>query len=149
VADAWGGSWAQSWGSSWGAGEAQVESAETTKGRAEWLMRVAPDRRHRRSRKEISDARLRFGLKDALAQETIVEVAKSQVARAEVDPQKQFEELARELQLRQIEFSAGHLEALAIERERLISEEIKRRLLQQREDEQVITLVMLAAGAVI
>jgi hypothetical protein len=146
VADAWGGAWGQSWGASWGAGEVQVE---TTKGRAEWLMRIAPDRRHRRSRKQISEDRERFGLKDAYALETIVEVAQRQVARLEVDPQKQYDELARELQLRQIEFSAGHLEALAIERERLISEEIKRRLLQQREDEQVIQLVLLAAGAVI
>ncbi len=147
MADAWGGAWGQSWGASWGAGEVQVE---TTKGRAEWLMRIAPDRRHRRSRKQISEDRERFGLKDAYALETIVEVAQRQVARLEVDPQKQYDELANELKLRQIEFAAGYLEALAIERERLISEELQRRLLQQqREDEQVISLVLLAAGAVI
>lgn len=145
MADAWGGSWAGSWGVSWGAGE----SVATTKGRAEWLMDLAPDRRHRRSRKEISDARLRYGLKDALALETIVEVAQRQVERAEVDPQKQYDELANELALRKLEMAAGFMEALAMERERLISEEILRRLKQQREDEQVISLVLLAAGAVI
>lgn len=103
-----------------------------------------------RSREEISRARARFGLKDAIAQ-AIAEVAERQAAaelaaqaaeKAAADEQKRFDELFRELEMRQIAFEARHLEALATMREEALA-----RLRKQREEEEIFLLLLAAAAA--
>ena len=87
-----------------------------------------------------------------IAREVIENVAAQQVARLEQDGQKQFDELSRELLLRNIEWQAGYLTALAAERERLINAEIASRLtakLRAREQSEVVLLTLLAAAAVL
>jgi hypothetical protein len=64
----------------------------------------------------------------------------------EQDAQKRFEELLRELELQGIEFDARYLEALNIQRERLIDAEIAARLRLIREDEELIILLLMAAS---
>ena len=81
------------------------------------------------------------------AKEVIAAVAQSQAERLEQDSQKQFEELSRELDLKGIEFDARYLEALNLQRERLIDAEIQRRLKQDLEDKQTMQLLMIAASA--
>lgn len=121
-------------------------AAPPPQGRAEWLADYLPDQR---SPEDVRRARQRFGVIPPDVQETITEVAVRQAERLEQDKQKQFDELRNELKLRSLEMRAGYLEALAAERERLIEEEIKRRMARLTEDEQVILLVMIAAGAVL
>ena len=85
-----------------------------------------------------------FGI---IPKEVIAAVAQSQAERLEQDAQKQFEELSRELDLKGIEFDARYLEALNLQRERLIDAEIQRRLKQDLEDKQTMQLLMIAASA--
>jgi len=66
----------------------------------------------------------------------------------ERDEQKRFEELLRELQLQGIEFDARYLEALNIQRERLIDAEISARYRLIREEEELIILLLMAASVV-
>ena len=100
------------------------------------------------SRKEISKARERLGLQDKLALAAIAEIAARQAERLELDEQKRFEELSRELQLRGIEWEARYLEALNLERGRLIDAEIGRLLKRKLTDETMILMLLAAAAAV-
>lgn len=100
---------------------------------------------------QISKARKRLGLEDAIArteaEAVIAEVAARQVERLEQDAQKRFEELSRELKLRGIEWEARYLEDLNAQRERLIDAEIALRLKEKlRTDEEMIVLMLLAAS---
>lgn len=99
-----------------------------------------------RGRKELSRERERFGIQDAYALRVIAQVAAAQAERLELDKQKQFEELSRELKLKRLEWKGQYLEALAFERERLIDAEIKRRFIdlriKQLRDEQDILILM-------
>ena len=107
----------------------------------------ASDGAQRRTRKDISRDRERFGIPDE-ARLAIEAVAAQQSQRLEQDKQKQFEELNRELELRGIEFEGRYLESLNVERERLINAEIGLRLRQRMiEDEELMILVMMAAVA--
>lgn len=102
----------------------------------------------RRDAKEISEARQRVGITDELAKRAIAEVAQRQAERLELDSQKQFDELHRELTVQNIEWEAHYLEALASEREALISLEIARRLRERialRDEEELWLLVQIAA----
>ena len=119
---------------------------EQPKGRAEWLGDYLPDRR---DPEQIRRDRQRFGIIPPDVREVIDEVAARQAQRLEQDKQRQLDELRGELRLRELDLRAGYLEALGEARQKLIEEEIKRRLAQLSEDEQVILLVMLAAGAVL
>ena len=104
----------------------------------------------RRSRKEISEARQRLGIEDALAIEAIAEVAARQAKRLELDRQKQYDELQGELRLRSIEWQARYLDAMNAERERLIGLEIASRLkarLRQQEEEELWLLLQIVAAA--
>src|SRR5262245_22252137 len=82
-----------------------------------------------RTKEEISRDRLRFGLRDEVA-EALEAVAKRQAQAAidaekaaEVaDEQKRFDELYRELELRSIEFEARYQEALGAMREAYIAQ---------------------------
>jgi len=103
------------------------------------------------SRRDISRARKRFGLDDGADREVvaatvIADVAARQALRLERDEHKRFEELLRELQLQGIEFDARYLEALNIQRERLIDAEIAARLKLKLEDEELIILLLMAAS---
>jgi len=104
-----------------------------------------------RTRRDISRARKRFGLDDGADREVvaatvIADVAARQALVLERDAQKRFEELLRELELQGIEFDARYLEALNIQRERLIDAEIAARLRLLREDEELIILLLMAAS---
>ena len=132
-----------------GAGEPTPPPPVTTeqpKGRAEWLGDYLPDRR---DPEQLRRDRQRFGIIPPDAQEVIDEVAARQAQRLEQDKQRQLDELRGELRLRELDLRAGYLEALGEARQKLIEEEIKRRLAQLTENEQVILLVLLAAGAVL
>lgn len=98
-------------------------------------------RRDGRSKKEIELDRERFGI----AATVIAEVAEHQAQRLEQDEQKRFDELLRELQLREIEWDARYLEALNAQRQRLIDEEIAKLLKLKTTDEEMMILMMLAA----
>ena len=109
-----------------------------------------PEYGRRRTRKELAEDRKRFGIIEPQALEVIAEVAARQADRLELDRQKQFDELARELQIQRIEWQAGMLEALAEERSRLIDAEIGKRLREQailRQNENEIMMLTLIAAA--
>ena len=103
---------------------------------------------YKRTRRDIARDRERFGIPDherLVAEAVAAQIAAGQAARLEMDAQKRFDELQRELQLRGIEWQARYLEKMNAERERLIDLEIGKLLRQQMEDEQVI-LMLLAAS---
>ncbi len=100
-----------------------------------------------RTPRQVSEDRKHFGLTDKVAR-AIEAVAASQAKRLEQDAQKQFEELNRELQSRSIDWDAKYLEALNLQRERLIDSEIKALLRQRLDDEEIVfMLAMIAAVA--
>ena len=113
------------------------------RGTVPWLLELPSPR----TRKEISRERERYGIRDELALAAIAEVAARQAERLEIDRQKQFDELYRELELRKIEFDSRYLEALALEREALIDEEIGRILRRRLYDEEVLLLLLIAAAS--
>lgn len=95
-----------------------------------------------RTREEIRRDREKFGIAAAAV---IEEVAKRQADRLEQDEQKRFDELLRELQLRELEFDARYLEATNALRQKLIDAEIGR-LLKQQQDEEMMILMLVAAA---
>ena len=104
----------------------------------------------KRTRREISEARKRYGVTDDLAAQeiaakTIADVAARQAESLEQDQQKQFEELLREVELRGIKWEARYLDALNVQREALINAEIARRLKQQYEDDAIIIMLIAAS----
>jgi len=105
----------------------------------------------KRTRKEISEARKKYGLDDRYKGEeiveTILEVAKDQAQSLQTEPAKQSEELSFALKIRGIEFDAIYLEALAAERQALIDAEIAIRLQQIEQEEEMLLLMMIAAAA--
>lgn len=117
------------------------------RGRAEWLGDYRPDQR---SPEDVRKARQRFGVIPPDAEAAISEVAIRQAAALETDAQKRYDELAGELKLRELEFKAEYLEALNVERERLINEEIGRRLQQVLHDNNngALLMLLMAAAAV-
>ena len=104
-----------------------------------------------RTRRQISEARKRFGLEDTYEQERAAQVIASVAARQaqalETDHYKQYEELTRQLDIEGLEFDRRYLEALSQQRERLIDKEI---FLQFRriEEEELMLLVMIAASSI-
>lgn len=105
------------------------------------------------TRKEISEARERFGLTDEIAVEAataIAQIAARQAAASaahRMDEQQRFEELHRELRLRGIEWDARYLEALNVQRERLIDAEIAQRIRTIREEQELLMILILLAAA--
>jgi hypothetical protein len=103
------------------------------------------------NKQQISRARRRLGLYDGADEEVvaatvIADVAARQALVLERDEQKRFEELLRKLELQGIEFDARYLEALNIQRERLIDAEIAARQRLIREDEEILILLLMAAS---
>lgn len=104
-----------------------------------------------RTRKQVSDARKRLGLRDKFSEEAesiIAQVAAQQAARLEQDKQKQLDELRGELKLRSLELEAGYLEALAVEREALIDAEIAKRLSEMIANDRALMMLILMAAAI-
>ena len=134
MASAWGDSWGSAWGDSWGA----ITVAPRLSGG------IPHDQK--RTKRDVSKARERFGIPDEV-RIAIEAVAAQQAARLEQDKQKHLDELAGELKLRKLQWQAGYLEALAVERERLINAEIALRLWQKLKDEENLMLLVLMAAA--
>ena len=131
---------------SWGVAEASATpAASVTTGGG-----YVHGERHR-SRKEISEARKRLGLEDAYEQELaaaiIADVAARQAKALELDEQKRFEEITRQFALERIEFRAAHLEALNLERERLINLEIAKLLRKKFDDDEGLLMLLMVAAA--
>ena len=78
----------------------------------------------------------------------IQKVAQAQVKTLRLDSQQRFEQLHRELQIEGLEFRADYLEALNVERNRLIDIEIGQRLrekLRKTADQEAMLLILLGA----
>lgn len=100
-----------------------------------------------RTREDVRRDRERFGVIPAAAQ-VIAQVAAAQADALSLDEQQRLEHLERELELQGIAYESVYLEMLNAMRERLIGEEIGRRLrlLQQMEEEAVVVLLMMGAA---
>ena len=107
------------------------------------------DQGYRRKREDVSEARKRLGLDDGYRVSTVIaDVAVRQAERIEQDQQKIFDELLRELELQGLEFDRRYLEALGVQRQRLIDAEIAARLQRLvKDDEELMLLVMIAAAS--
>lgn len=113
-------------------------------------IRYGPDY-YKKSKKRLREERELFGIPDEV-KEAIALVAKQQAERLELDAQKQLDELRGELKLRNLEIETGYLEALANERERLIDQEIDRRIQlvirDNRDLEDLKVMILLVVQAV-
>jgi hypothetical protein len=98
-----------------------------------------------RTRREIAEDRKKHGIPDAYL-EVIKEVAAAQVSRLETDEQKRFEELHRELELRQIIWDGRYLEIMNQIREQMIAAEIAEHLRAHIQDEEELTMLTLLAA---
>ena len=99
----------------------------------------------------LARARERFGIPDEerlAAERAIAVIAARQAERLERDEQKRFEELERELNLLDIEWEAKYLDALNLERERLIDAEIAVRLKRLLDEQEIIVMLLLVAASV-
>lgn len=96
----------------------------------------------RRSEADVRRAREFFGV----IPKVVEEVARDQAKRLELDEQKRFEQLQRELQLQGIEWDVRYLEAMNEMRNRMIDAEIALRLRQRlQDDEDLLMLMVLTA----
>jgi hypothetical protein len=118
--------------------------AEQPRGQLPWLQPPATLRVPRRTKKQLEEERLRFGIPLSV-QGVIAEVAASQVEILRLDEQQRTEQLQHELKLRGIEWESRYLEALNARREALIDAEIAR-LLRQKLDDEMIVLMLIAAS---
>ena len=99
----------------------------------------------KKSRKQIRKEREAVGISTQVL-DLIDGVAKRQAEVVQSDPQKQFEELERALELAEVDWQARYLEVLNDLRERYISEEISRLLAKKLSDEEdEMRLMALAA----
>ena len=100
-----------------------------------------------RTKKEIQEERERLGILPRKVERIIQDVALRQAQKLELDKQKQFEELSRELRVQKIEWEGRFLEVLNAEREKLIDREIAQRLrFRVQEENDLMTLIVLAAS---
>lgn len=100
--------------------------------------------REGRTPEEVRRDRERYGILPPAVEEVVIAVAVRQAEALVTDEQKQFEELTRELKLRELEYDARYLEAMNVERQRLITAEISS-LLKRRNDEGILLMLMMAA----
>ncbi|MGH9426754.1 MAG: hypothetical protein ACRD2L_10700 [Terriglobia bacterium] len=77
--------------------------------------------------------------------QAIEQIAYRQAQSLELDKQKRFEDLSRELQIREIEWDSRYLELLNQRREALIDQEIGLLLRQKRDDDDIQALVLMAS----
>ena len=101
----------------------------------------------KRTREEVRKEREALGILPKRVERVIEEVAQRQAEKLELDSQKQFEELSRELKLKNIEWEGQYLESLNQTRERLIDLEIASRLKGRlRDEEEILSLLAMAAA---
>ena len=101
-----------------------------------------------RTKKDIRRARERFGIPDEErleAERVVAEIAKRQAEKLELDAQKRFEELSRELQLRDIQWEASYLESLNTQRQKLIDAELYDRFKKFRDEQDIALLILMAS----
>lgn len=98
-----------------------------------------------RTKEEIRRDRERFGIIPPAVVEVIAAVAARQAETLVLDEQKRYEELTREITLLGLEYDARYLEAVNIERQRLIDAEIGM-LLRRRQDEEDLMILLVMAG---
>ncbi len=97
----------------------------------------------KRTKEDIRRDREKFGVIPKQVEKVINEVAERQALREEQDKQKQYDELAGELKLRNLEIESTYLEVLALQREILIAEKLEQMRLRQT---QILTLLLMAAS---
>ncbi len=97
----------------------------------------------KRTKEDIRRDREKFGVIPKRVEEVISEVAQRQALRDEQDKQKQYDELAGELKLQNLELEARYLESLALQREVLIADKIE----EMRRKKVLITTLLLLAAA--
>ena len=85
--------------------------------------------------------------KEIEVEEVVDQIAKRQVEDLHLDEQQRFEELARELELKGLEYETRYLEMLNSRREALINVEIGK-LIRKRIDEQDLMILLLMAASV-
>lgn len=120
-------------------------SKTPAKGTAAWLGYSGYETRPRTDR-DIRRMREELGLIEPVA-EVIEAVAQRQAAANVTDEQKRFEELARELELKRLEWDARYLELLNERREYLISREIGIHLQRKLQEEQNSLLMLMVAAS--
>lgn len=101
----------------------------------------------RREPDELRRQREEFGIPNKAAA-IIAAVALRQAEALRQDEQQRFDELVGELELQGVAWDARYLAALNTLRERAIDEEIGRRLRIIQDNEDILTLLMLAASTV-
>ncbi len=75
----------------------------------------------------------------------IQQIAERQVEALVVDDQKIYEELERELELRNIEFETAYLEELRLKREILIHQEIRSLMKKKMDEEDELVILILTS----
>jgi hypothetical protein len=100
-----------------------------------------------RTREDIRRDRERFGVIPKAAH-VIAQVAAAQADALSLDEQQRLEHLEREIEAQGLVYENRYLELLNVMRERLIAEETGKRLrlLQQIEEETVVTLMLMATA---
>lgn len=97
----------------------------------------------RRTKEEVRKEREKYGIIPKQVERIISQVAKRQALAEEQDRQKQYDELAGELKLRNLEIEATYLESLALEREILLAEKMEEMRLKKV---RIMTLLLMAAS---
>lgn len=148
MSDPWGGSWGDAWGASWDVGASPLPTPDTDM--APFVGGGIPARsrltlRDGRTKEDIRRDRERFGIIPPAVVEVISAVAARQAETLDLDEQKRFEELTREITLLGLEYDARYLEAVNIERQRLIDAEIGI-LLRRKQDEEDLMILLVMAG---
>ncbi len=98
----------------------------------------------KRTKEDIRRDRERFGVIPKQVEKVINEVAQRQALRDEQDKQKQYDELAGELKLQNLDLEARYLEALGLQREALILQKMEEMRVRKV---QILALLLLAAAA--
>ena len=98
----------------------------------------------KRTKEDIRRDRERFGVIPKQIEKIIEKVAQRQALSEEQDRQKQYDELAGELKLQNLELEASYFESLALQREVLIAEKLEEMRVRKV---QILALLLLAAAA--
>ena len=97
--------------------------------------------RHR-TKEDVRRDREKFGVIPKRVEKVIQEVAARQAQSDEQDKQKQYDELAGELKLRNLALEAGYFDSLALEREVLVAEKVEQMRLNKV---RILTLLLMAS----
>ena len=100
--------------------------------------------RHR-TKEDVRRDREKFGVIPKRVEKVIQEVAARQAQSDEQDKQKQYDELAGELKLRNLALEAGYFDSLALEREVLVAEKLEKVEQMRLNKVRILTLLLMAA----